>query len=204
MDTKSVVNEPVSMYGSLYTYADYLRWEFEDRLEILRGKIYRMSPGPNTLHQKVSIRLTSVLLDNFRGFNRCEVFVAPFDVRLIDPKKNSTKDEDVITVCQPDLCVICNEEKIDERGAIGAPDLIVEILSPCNTKKEMGIKFELYEENGVREYWMVDPTERVIYQYVLEGKRFIGKKPNIEEETIQSAFFPNLEFTVGEIFPKKP
>ena len=203
MERKEAVKEPVAKYGDLYTYADYLRWEFEERLEILRGKIFTMSPAPGTLHQKISLALTREFLNVFKKNEKCQVFVAPFDVRLIDPKKKSKKDKEITTVCQPDICVICDENKIDERGGIGAPDLVVEILSPGNTKKEMGIKFELYEENGVREYWMVDPSERVIFSYVLEGSRFVGKKPTTVDEVMQSAIFPDLQFKVSEIFPNE-
>ena len=202
-DIENTVKEPIAKYGPLYTYADYLRWEFEERLEILRGKIFRMTPAPSARHQQVSMALTRKLIKVFPETYKCNLYSAPFDVRLIDPKKKSKKDKEITTVCQPDICVICDENKIDERGGIGAPDLVVEILSPGNTKKEMGIKFELYEENGVREYWMVDPSERVIFSYVLEGSRFVGKKPTTVDEVMQSAIFPDLQFKVSEIFPNE-
>lgn len=199
---EEAVKEPVPMYGNLYTYADYLRWEFEERLEIIRGKIYWMTPGPGRTHQTIVTRL-SFHLGNYFENHRCHLFHAPFDVRLIDPMKKSKEDEDIVTVCQPDLMVVCDEKKLEERGVIGAPDFIVEILSPGNAKKEMGIKFELYEENGVREYWMVGPSEHVIYQYVFNGEKFIGRKPVIEDEKIHSAIFPNLAFDVEQIFSKR-
>ena len=119
--------------------------------------------------------------------------------RLLD-KKKSTADENIFTVVQPDLCVICNDEKLDERGAIGAPELIIEILSPGNSKKEMKYKFDLYEEAGVLEYWLVNPVEKTIFIYILKAEQFIGMHPLIEEDNIKSPLFPQLDFTLEEIF----
>jgi Uma2 family endonuclease len=133
-----------------YSYADYLTWKFQERVELLKGKIFRMSPAPNVLHQKVSMRLTELLLPAFNN-KSCNLFSAPFDVRLYDSKK-SKRNEDVFTVVQPDLCLICDPSKLDEHGAIAAPELVIEILSPGNSKKEMKYKFDLYEEAGVLEY----------------------------------------------------
>src|SRR5215469_3074496 len=113
-----------------YSYADYLRWTFKERLEIIKGKVLKMSPAPNVDHQ----RLTGDIgrrLGNFLYGQRCEVFVAPFDVRLPD---RSTRDSDIFTVVQPDLCVVCDPAKIDRRGCLGAPDIAVEILSPGNSE----------------------------------------------------------------------
>lgn len=96
--------------------------------------------------------------------------------------------------------MICDPEKLDERGCMGAPDLFVEILSPGNTKKEMGLKFDLYEENGVKEYWIVDPAERTVLVYILEKGRFVGLKPFIEDSEMTSAIFPDLKFDLKEVF----
>lgn len=131
-----------------YTYADYLLWKFEERIEILRGKISQMA-APNRSHQNVSMKL-SLLLGNALWRSPCKVYAAPFDVRLT--RINKAQNTQVTTVVQPDLCVICDPAKLDDRGCLGAPDLIVEILSPGNSRKEMKDKFEIYEENGVLEY----------------------------------------------------
>ena len=101
---------------------------------------------------------------------------------------------------QPDLCVVCDKEKLDDRGCIGAPDLVVEILSPGNSKKEMGIKFDLYEENGVKEYWIVEPAENCIFVYTLKDGKYIGLKPCIEGQKITSPLFPALDFEIEKIF----
>jgi Uma2 family endonuclease len=181
-----------------YTYADYLTWNFQERLEILKGKIFKMSPAPSRKHQEISAKI-------FRKFDRyfenkpCNIYYAPFDVRLKNFKK-STSDKEITTVFQPDICVICDKEKLDDRGCIGAPDLIIEILSPGNSKKEMDIKFDLYEENAVKEYWIVEPFQKSILIYTLQNNKYIGLKPIAEEGFVHSPLFPELSFNVEEIF----
>lgn len=193
------VEEPTLEYDRIYTYADYLKWKFDEKIEILKGKVFKMAPAPAPNHQRVSREL-SLIIGNLFHKTSCEMFTAPFDVRLVDKRKKSKKDEDIITVFQPDLCVICDKEKLDERGCIGAPDLIIEILSPSNSTKEMKNKYELYEENGVKEYWIVDYLYKTIHRYIIENEKYIGLKPLIAEETATSHIFPDLSFTVGEIF----
>lgn len=181
-----------------YSYADYLTWKFQERLEIIKGKIFKMSPAPNTFHQRIGSNLHGILWNKFQNHS-CRLFSAPFDVRLLD-KKKSTVDKDVFTVVQPDLCVICDENKLDERGAFGAPDLVIEILSPGNSIKEMKYKYDLYQEAGVLEYWIVNPMDRTILIYALENEIFIGKHPLTEEDAINSILFPQLDFQLEEIF----
>lgn len=181
-----------------YSYADYLTWMFQDRLELFRGKIFKMSPAPSMYHQKVSRDLTGLLWNSFKE-HPCNLFVAPFDVRLLNTKK-SKKDSDVYTVVQPDLCVICDESKLDSRGAIGAPELMIEILSPGNSKKEMSYKYELYQEAGVLEYWIVNLVDKTIFIYTLKDGIFIGQQPLIEESKMKSPLFPQLDFILSEIF----
>ena len=179
-----------------YTYADYLKWKFEERLELFRGKIFKMSPAPSRYHQEISGNLYFNLAKTLKK-SSCNLYAAPFDVRLQKIKAN---DEKVITVVQPDLCVICDENKLDDKGCNGSPDLIVEILSPGNSKKEMGIKFDLYEENEVKEYWIVDPSEKTVFVYVLKENKYVGLKPFIEDDNITSLSFPQLSFPLAEIF----
>jgi len=181
-----------------YSYADYLTWMFQERLELFRGKIFKMSPAPSMYHQKVSRDLTGLLWNNFKNHS-CNLFVAPFDVRLLSTK-NSKSDTDIYTVVQPDLCVICDENKLDARGAIGAPELMIEILSPGNSKKEMRYKYDLYQEAGVLEYWIVNPENKTIFIYVLKDGIFVGQHPLIEDDKIESPLFPQLDFKLEEIF----
>ena len=181
-----------------YSYADYLQWRFQERVELIRGKIFKMSPAPGTEHQKISRQLSLAV---FQYFDRkeCQAFSAPFDVRLPRTKENS--DEEAHTVVQPDLCVICDPEKIDERGCLGAPGLIIEILSPGNSKKEMRDKFEVYEESGVREYWLVNPSDKTVLVYVLNDEgRYIGLQPLTEDQNAKAAIFPELEINLKEVF----
>ena len=183
-----------------YTYADYLLWQFKERVELIKGKIFKMSPAPGSFHQEISWGLAREIDKVFRK-KTCKMYAAPFDVRLINFKE-STDDNQIITVVQPDLCVICDTNKIDERGCLGAPDLIIEILSPGNSKKEMDIKFDLYEENGVSEYWMVNPAEKTIAIFMLQNGKYIGLKPVIEDSKLQSLTFPELKFKVKKIFER--
>lgn len=181
--------------NKLYSYADYLRWKLEERVELFKGKIFKMSPAPNLKHQEISSNLHGEMYLFFKTHS-CRLLSAPFDVRL--PKKGKA-DEDIYTVVQPDLCIVCDDEKLDKRGCIGAPDLIVEILSPGNSKKEMKNKYELYEEAGVKEYWIVNPSEEYILINVLENGKYRMLKPVVDEEII-SPLFPNLRIHTDDIF----
>ncbi len=184
--------------SKIYTYADYFRWKFDERVELLKGYIHKMSPAPGSVHQRISTNILLEIGSVFKG-TICQVFAAPFDVRL--PENNSEiKDKQVFTVVQPDICVVCDTSKIDSRGCIGAPDLVVEVLSPGNTKKEMGIKYDLYEKSGVKEYWMVDPGNRIVLIYVLENGKYVGLKPVTNEEVLKSSIFSELKFQLKNIF----
>ncbi|WP_273216380.1 Uma2 family endonuclease [Runella zeae] len=181
-----------------YTYADYLKWRFQERVELIRGRIFKMSPAPARKHQAISRYITSQMVKYFEN-QPCEWYYAPFDVRL--PRKTSKADKQVYTVVQPDICVICDKTKLDKRGCVGAPDLIIEILSPGNSKKEMKDKFEVYEEAGVREYWIVQSTYNNVLVYTLnEQGIFIGHRPFIEDEIMHSFIFPELKVDLREVF----
>lgn len=181
-----------------YSYADYLLWQFKERVELIKGKIFKMSPAPNRKHQEISSNINR-FLDRYFEHQKCGLYYAPFDVRLVNHKK-STPEKTILSVVQPDLCVICDRSKLDEKGCIGAPDLIVEILSPGNSKKEMGVKFELYEENGVKEYWLVNPVEESILIYSLKKGKYNAQKPLIDKDIIKSSLFPDLNFIIEKVF----
>ncbi len=182
-------------FSKVYTYADYLLWKFEERVELLKGKIFEMSPAPSTKHQEVSFNLGLELGIFFKN-QPCKVFSAPFDVRL---ETKGKKDEEIITVVQPDLCVVCDKNKLDEKGCIGAPDLVVEILSPGNSKKEIKNKFELYEQAGVKEYWLVHPLEENVTIFILKNGEYVGVKP-VVDDYITSHLFQNLKIHTDEVF----
>lgn len=149
-----------------YSYADYLTWQLQERLELIKGKIMVMSPAPNVGHQSIAGNLYGIFYQFFRHKN-CRFFPAPFDVRLYDRKKSLLNSKDIYTVVQPDLCVVCNPDILDKRGCNGAPDWVVEIVSRSTAKRDMHTKYALYAESGVQEYWIVYPNDQVIHQFIL-------------------------------------
>lgn len=178
-----------------YTYADYLLWQFTERVELLRGKIRKMAE-PSMKHQRAVTRFTRIIATALLK-TPCQVFVAPFDVRLARVRE----DKAVVTVVQPDLCVICDPSKLDDRGCNGAPDLIIEILSPGNSRTEMRDKFDLYQEAGVLEYWVVSPSENTVQVWKLnEQGRYIGLPYAVEGDILTTPIIPNLEVDLTEIF----
>jgi Uma2 family endonuclease len=150
-----------------YTYADYLTWWDDKRRELINGFIKMMSPAASVSHARVVKRIF-VAMDVFLSKKgRCEVFTAPFDVRL--PVNGETEDNRLHNVVQPDICLICDSSKLDERGCIGAPDMIVEILSPSTRKYDLNDKYRLYESSGVKEYWVVAPADRDVTVFLLQA-----------------------------------
>jgi len=137
-----------------YTYADYITWGEDVRCELIDGVVYDMSPAPGWLHQELSTNLLGQLF-NFLEGKTCKVFHAPFDVRL-----NYDSDDD--SVVQPDIVVICNSDIISGTGCTGAPDMVIEILSPSTASKDMIVKYNRYLRAGVREYWIVDPQTKTV------------------------------------------
>lgn len=148
-----------------YTYADYLTWKFDEFVELIKGKVLRPMAGAGMQHQRLSRRL-GFRIESFLLGSTCEMFSAPFDVRLTRSTGNG--DAQIRTVVQPDIFVVCDPDKLDERGCLGAPDWIIEILSPGNLAHDTRTKFDLYEENGVREYWIVVPGLQSVTAYVLD------------------------------------
>ena len=186
-----------------YTYADYLTWKLEHAVEIIKGKVLKMSPAPKTRHQRISRNLNSFFLTFFQKHS-CEYFYAPFDVRLYDRKKSVKANKDIHTVVQPDLCIICDKSKIDENGCLGAPDLIVEILSKGNSRKEMKIKYELYEESGVREYWIADPDHQTVHVFSLdENFKYKLSKIYMREDMLHSVIFTDMQIDLQQVFPEE-
>jgi Uma2 family endonuclease len=145
-----------------YTYADYLEWDEGERYEILGGEAYMMA-SPSVFHQTISMKL-STQFQNFLEGKPCRVFAAPLDVRLF-PREDNSDD----TVVQPDILVVCDESKLaDNRSCRGAPDLVIEILSPSNSDILLFLKFQNYLRAGVQEYWLVNPETREVQVHVLD------------------------------------
>ena len=190
------VNEPDIEYG-YYSYADYLTWNFEEVVELIKGKIFKKAAAaPRRIHQKVLGELFISLGNYLKGHN-CHVYSAPFDVRF--PKK-SNEDHKIHDVVQPDICVICDSEKLDDRGCIGAPDLIVEILSPGNSKTELKHKFELYESNGVREYWVIHPENQDILIYTLINGKYVPSPLLTSGDVVESVAVEGFTLDLEEFF----
>lgn len=196
------ISRPITSLDQLdpnqqYTYADYLTWRFSERVELLWGYIRQMA-APNRKHQRLAGNLYGNLWNHFRG-KTCQVYQAPFDVRL--PRKHPETNEDILTVVQPDLCVICDPAKLDDAGCIGAPDWVIEVLSKGNTKKEMREKYAAYEEAGVREYWIVQPEYDNILVYTLADGRFVTQPTLLStDEAIVPYCFPDLFIDLNEVF----
>ena len=183
--------------GTNFTYGNYVNWPEDERWELIEGYAYNMSPAPSRRHQKIS-RDLGVQIANFLTDKSCELYFAPFDVRLPEADE---KDEDVETVVQPDVVVICDKNKLDEKGCHGAPDLIIEILSPFTAPKDMKIKLSLYEKHGVKEYWIVQPTDNIILVFKLSKNKKYGK-PEVftEEDKIKTAILEGLEIALDKVF----
>jgi Uma2 family endonuclease len=180
-----------------YTYADYMEWKFKERLELFRGKIFQLA-APNTLHQIVTGNLYAAWRGYLNG-KTCSVFIAPFDIRL--PVKNRKQDNEITTVVQPDICIVCDPAKVDTRGVCGAPDLIIEILSPGNSKKELRNKFELYEEAGVKEYWVINPVEENLFVFLLNPEpKFERPKIYTNGDRLEAISVPGFSIEIDEIF----
>ena len=202
----NIVEEPFVMFGTLnldeskrYTYADYLTWIDDKRRELINGFIHVMS-APMRVHAEVSMELSSII----RAFTKkrkgkCRLYHAPFDVRL--PMNNETADDKIYNVVQPDICVICDLSKLDDKGCIGAPDLIVEVLSPSTLKYDWNYKFNLYETAGVKEYWIIDPKAKLVNIFLLQpdGKYDLGTVYECNQKA-PVHIFKGLEIDLNELF----
>jgi len=200
MNTKYKIRDTINKVEELdmsasYSYADYLRWKFEERVEIIKGKVYELA-APLRRHQSISMEIT-IQLGTFLQGSKCKMYYAPFDVRLA-----VSKDEDkIFTVVQPDICIICNPGLLDEKGCNGAPDLIVEILSPSSSEKDAIIKFDLYEEVGVKEYWMIYPDLNLVDVFLLnKKKKFQLKRKYAANQKVPVNILQGCEIDLEKVF----
>ncbi len=192
-------SEPDFTYGG-YTYEDYLKFDLDYTVEVIRGKLFKMSPAPGSSHQEISTNFATEIGYYLKG-KSCKLFSAPFDVILPFKTKDFKKSE---TVVQPDLCIICDSSKIKERGCFGPPDWIIEIISPNTSKKDLQDKYDVYEEAGVKEYWVVMPKSQIVEIYVLENNRYCRVGAFAQEDTASPVIFPDLKITLAEVFGEKP
>lgn len=191
--------EQLDLTNGLYTYADYLTWKFEQTVELIKGKVWPMA-APSRRHQDISWQLTLKIGNHFAD-HKCRAYAAPFDVRLYDQRKSNKANKDVFTVIQPDICIICDLQKLDDKGCLGAPDLVVEILSRGNSSKEMKTKRLLYEENEIREYWVFDPEHELVFQFHLtEAGVYSPAAIYVKEDILACIIFPDLKIDLQEVF----
>ena len=189
-------------FDKRYTYADYLTWIDEKRRELIDGFVHLMTPAPARKHQRILSKIHINFANYLTDKNPCEVYFAPFDVRLPKSTKDITDDK-IYTVVQPDLCVVCDPSKLDEKGCIGAPDLIAEILSHSTSKKDLTDKFKVYEEAGVKEYWTVNPNDENIMVFVLDKKgKYQLSGMYAGNMIIKVSIFDDLEVNLEDIFKK--
>ncbi len=190
------VKEPFTDYGT-YTYADYLTWQMDEMVELIRGEVFRFAAAaPKRIHQEVSMNMANKFFEFLKG-KKCKVYTAPFDVRLPAASK---RHEEIDTVVQPDLCVVCDPSKLDDLGCVGAPDLVVEILSPGNNKKDLKLKYEVYEAAGVREYWVIHPDERTLLIYTLKEGRYRPSRLFTLGDRVVSQALAGFELELDDVF----
>jgi Uma2 family endonuclease len=182
-----------------FTYKDYLTWNDEERWELIDGVPfpYNMTPAPSRKHQTISRELLTEFSLYLRD-KECHVYNAPFDVRLLIDEEN---DELTTNVVQPDIVVVCDKDKLDDKGCKGNPDLIIEVLSPSTAKKDLEIKRELYERAKVKEYWIVDPLNEVVLVFALnEDGKYDAAKAYDKEDALKVGIFEDLVIELKNIF----
>lgn len=190
---------PMQKEDRAFTYADYLSWPAEERWELIDGAAYDMSPAPNRRHQGIVGTIFGELY-KFLQDKPCNVYVSPFDVRLATQK--DAADDEIINVVQPDVSVFCSEEKLDDAGALAAPDIAVEVLSPYTSVKDQREKLVLYERFGVQEYWIIDPANQTLLVYSLSGGGGGYGKPAVygPEDSFTSSVVEGFELKLAGVF----
>jgi Uma2 family endonuclease len=180
-----------------FTYEDYLTWKGDQRWEVIEGAAYAMSPAPSRRHQDISREIEVQIAEYLKG-KECKVYYAPFDVRLPEGDEN---EEQIETVVQPDILVVCDKSKLDDKGCLGAPDIVIEILSPDTSTRDKIEKFALYERHGVKEYWIVDPADNTVMVFALVENREYGK-PRIysEKDSITTPILDEIAIDLKQVF----
>lgn len=189
---------PIEKSDTHYSYADYLKWPEDERWELIDGVAYDMSPSPTRQHQWILVNLIRYFSQFFKD-KPCEPYIAPLDVRLPD---NAEDDESrIYTVVQPDLFVVCDRDKLDDKGCVGAPDFVVEILSPGTALKDMREKRRLYERHGVKEYWIVHTRDDIVEVFTRgDNNMFTASTVYGKDDLIKPVIFPDLEVPLTEVF----
>lgn len=182
-----------------YTFADYLDWNGEGRIEIMDGQFIMMAP-PSRIHQEISVELTRQLANYLEG-KKCKVYHAPFAVRLFAGKDDAP--EDVHTVFAPDISVICDKSKLDDRGCKGAPDMVIEILSPSTARHDLSHKMRRYEQAGVKEYWIVSPESKTIQVFVLVDGLYRVHNAYMADDVAKVNVLDGCFIELSRVFPSE-
>ena len=183
-----------------YTFADCLKWEEDERVELIDGAAVMMDP-PSRKHQEISGALFAQLY-NFLEGKKCRVYAAPFAVRLFE--KDGDTPEEVDTMVEPDLSVVCDGSKLDERGCKGAPDLVIEILSPSTRRHDRLVKLGLYQRAGVREYWIVDPENKAVQVFLRDADGFLRLHEDYgQEELAKVHALEGCYIELNRLFPEE-
>lgn len=181
-----------------YTYADILAWDDGQRYELYGGQVVALA-SPSNIHQLISFEIGRQL-GNFLVGKTCKVYPAPFDVRLFDTAEDRPENSEY--VLQPDIIVVCDKTKVDKFGVHGAPDLVIEVLSPSTRSNDRLKKYYLYEQAGVREYWIVDPETRSVAVYTLNGGRYAAADFYIAGATVPVNILDGCSIDLSSVFPE--
>ncbi|WP_021169159.1 hypothetical protein SOV_39580 [Sporomusa ovata DSM 2662] len=179
-----------------YTYGEYVTWDDNECWELIDGVAYNMSPAPSRRHQEVAGEIFKQFAVYLTG-KKCKVYYAPFDVRL---PQGDEEDEDIIDVVQPDIVVVCDKNKLDSKGCLGAPDLVVEVVSPSTGKRDIKQKFMLYERSGVKEYWIVYPEANHVLIFKLDGGKYGVPERYTADDTIEVKLWDDLVIDLSAVF----
>ena len=197
MDFKIKEAKPEAASKEKYTYRDYLTWSHEERWELIDGVPYNMTPAPSRRHQEV-LGALYVQFFLFLEGKPCKVYLAPFDVRIPEEDK---EDQLIQTVVQPDLVIVCDQTKLDEKGCKGVPDLVVEVLSPHTAGKDLKLKMDLYERVGVKEYWVVHPIDQTVLVFKDKEGKYIKPESYIKgDKILASILVDELSIDLAKVF----
>ena len=180
-----------------YTLSDALKWDEQEHIELLEGTPIMMAP-PSRAHQEISGALFAQL-HNYLDGKKCRVYAAPFSVRLFE--RPGDRPENVDTLVEPDLSVVCDPDKLDDIGCKGAPDLIIEVLSPSTQRHDRLTKYNLYERAGVKEYWIVSPDERTVQVSVLTDGRYRVLEVYTEQDIAKVHVLDGCFIELSRVFP---
>lgn len=181
-----------------YTLADALAWDEQDRIELIDGYPVMMAP-PSRAHQEAVTALVGQLYDYLKE-KKCKVYAAPFAVRLFE--RDGDHPEDVDTMVEPDVSVVCDPSKLDDTGCKGAPDMVVEVLSPSTRRHDRLTKFNLYRRAGVLEYWIVDPADKSVQVFVLDDGHYAAKDFGGAGDKVRVNVLEDCIIDLSQVFPE--